>query len=186
MSSTKSLDQPAERHLCRRSRIDDTRDAVARLTTILAVIYAIPHIWWGFEVDWLAPGDMRREQALGSSPSLTFAFHGMGALALFSAVLTWGMNRPIPFRIPTWFLALHQHGWGIGILLLIRGGIGLTESSLVLAGARDCPFPGCGVSEPGRGSIGMTGMFREPLFVIWGAVLLTTVALRSGVRHPDR
>lgn len=145
---------------------------------VLAVIYAIPHIWWGLGIDWLAPGDMQSDKGLGSHPAITFfAFYGMGALALFSAVLTRDMTRPGPSRFPAWFLALH--GWGIGILLLIRGGIGLTETSLVLTGVRDCPFVGCGASDPGRDSIGMTGMFWEPLFVIWGIALLATSILWS-------
>ena len=147
----------------------------------LAIIYAVPHVWWGLGVDWLAPSDMRSGEGLGSHPALTlFAFHGMGALALLSAALTRDMTRPGPSRFPSWFLALH--GWGIAILLLIRGGIGLTETALVLTGVRDCPFVGCGTSEPGRASIGMTGVFWEPLFVIWGMALLTTVALWSGPR----
>ncbi len=142
----------------------------------LAFLYAVPHVWWGFGVDWLAPGDMRREDGLGSHPAITaFAFYGMGVLAVFSAVLTKPLTDPVQSsRFPAWFLLLH--GWGIGILLLIRGGIGLAETLLVLTGARDCPFLGCGNSEPGRDSIGMTGVFWEPLFVIWGIALLIAVA----------
>ncbi|MBA3378035.1 MAG: DUF3995 domain-containing protein [Chloroflexia bacterium] len=88
------------------------------------------------------------------------------ALALFSALLTRNLISPLgAFSFPAWFLAVH--GWGIGILLVIRGGIGLAETSLVLTGVRDCPLMGCGNSEPGRDSIGMTGVFWEPLFVIW-------------------
>lgn len=149
--------------------------------SVLAIIYAIPHVWWGLGIDWLAPADIRSDAGLGSHPAITlFAFHGMGALAFLSAILTRDMTKPSPSRFPSWFLALH--GWGIAILLLIRGGIGLIETSLVLTGARDCPFVGCGTSEPGRDSIGMTGLFWEPLFVIWGVALLTTVALWSGLR----
>ena len=88
------------------------------------------------------------------------------ALALFSALLTRNLISPLgAFLFPAWFLALH--GWVIGILLVIRGGIGFAETSLVLTGVRDCPLMGCGNSEPGRDSIGMTGVFWEPLFVIW-------------------
>lgn len=145
---------------------------------VLAVIYAIPHIWWGMGIDWLAPAGMSSDEGLGSHPAITFfAFYGMGALAIFSAVLTRDTIRPGHSRFPDWFLALH--GWGIGILLLIRGGIGLTETSLVLRGVRDCPLAGCGTSEPGRDSIGMTGLFWEPLFVTWGVALLTTIVLWS-------
>ena len=149
--------------------------------SVLAVIYAIPHVWWGLGIDWLAPADMRSGEGLGSHPAITlFAFYGMGALALVSAILTRDMTKLGSSRFPSWFLALH--GWGIAILLLIRGGIGLLETSLVLTGVRDCPFVGCGTSEPGRDSIGMTGIFWEPLFVIWGVALLTTVTIWSGFR----
>lgn len=159
---------------------DRTRVA-AGLSSLLAVAYAIPHIWWGLGSDWLAPGDMRGDTGLGSNPAITFfAFYGMGTLALCSAAFTLDMIRSVRSRLPTWFLALH--GWGIGLLLLLRGGIGLTESSLIVTGVRDCPFLGCGSSAPGRDSIGMTGMFWEPLFVIWGVALLTTVVLWSRTR----
>lgn len=154
----------------------------ATCAIVLAVVYAIPHIWWGFGVGWLAPGDMRGDEGLGSNAAITFfAFYGMGALALFSAVLTWDMVEPGASRFPAWFLALH--GWGIGILLLIRGGIGLTETAVVLTGARDCPFLGCRTSEPGRDSIGMTGLFWEPLFVVWGVALVTATAGWMRVRR---
>lgn len=167
--------------MTRTGEIDRALGIAARSTVILAVIYAVPHIWWGLGIDWLAPGDMRGDEGLGSNPAITFfAFYGMGALALFSAVLTRDMIGPGSSRFPARFLALH--GWGIGILLLIRGGIGLTETSLVFTGVRDCPFLGCGASEPGRDSIGMTGVFWEPLFVIWGVALLTTVMLWSRMR----
>jgi len=158
-------------------------ELAVRFAIVLAVIYAIPHIWWGFGVDWLAPGDMQSDDGLGANPAITFfAFYGMGALALFSALLTRNLISPLgAFSFPAWFLALH--GWGIGILLVIRGGIGLTETSLVLTGARDCPFLGCGNSEPGRDSIGMTGVFWEPLFVIWGIALLVSVVLWRRVRR---
>lgn len=47
----------------------------------LAVVYAIPHIWWGLGVGWLAPGDLDSDEGLGSHPAITFfAFYGMGAL----------------------------------------------------------------------------------------------------------
>lgn len=163
------------------NRSDRTLAIAARFAIALAVIYAIPHIWWGLGIDWLAPGDMRGDEGLGSNPAITFfAFYGMGALALLSAVFTWDMTRSGTSRFPAWFLALH--GWGIGILLLIRGGIGLAETSLVLTGVRDCPFLGCGASEPGRDSIGMTGVFWEPLFVTWGVALLTIGVLWSRTR----
>jgi len=64
-------------------------ELAVRFAIVLAVIYAIPHIWWGFGVDWLAPGDMQSDDGLGANPAITFfAFYGMGALALFSALLT--------------------------------------------------------------------------------------------------
>jgi hypothetical protein len=153
-------------------------DLASRAAIVLAVVYAIPHIWWGLGIDLLAPGDMRSDEGLGANPVITFiAFYGMGALALFSAVLTWLMTRTDRHPFPGWFLALH--GWAIGVLLVLRGGIGLTETSLVLTGVRECPFMGCGVIGPGQDSIGMTGMFWEPLFVLWGAALLATTAMWS-------
>lgn len=181
---TTDLGQQTGRPLCRPDSKHRALDAAATIAIIVAMIYAVPHIWWGLGIDWLAPADMRSDQGLGSSPIFTFiAFYGMGALAFLSAVLTWKLNlvRSGSARLPAWFLALH--GWGIGILLVIRGGIGLAESSLVLTGVRDCPFLGCGTSEPGRDSIGITGMFWEPLFAIWGVTLLTTVALWSRMLH---
>lgn len=185
MNSTTSLGQQTGRRSCRPNNDLRALDAAAMIAIILAVIYAIPHIWWGLGINWLAPADLRSDQGLGSSAILTFiAFYGMGALAFLSAILTWKLDlmRSGPTRFPAWFLALH--GWGIGILLAIRGGIGLAETSLVLTGVRDCPFLGCGSSEPGRDSIGMTGMFWEPLFAIWSVALLTTVVLWSRMRHP--
>ncbi|MDQ3653506.1 MAG: DUF3995 domain-containing protein [Chloroflexota bacterium] len=164
-------------------RFRHAQNLSARLAIILAVIYAIPHIWWGFGVDWLAPGDMQGDDGLGSHPVITFvAFYGMGTLALLSAVLTVPLADPFRMsRFPAWFLALH--GWGISILLLIRGGIGLTETSLILAGKRECPFMGCRGSEPGRDAIGLTGAFWEPLFVLWGVALLVAVARWSWARR---
>lgn len=160
-------------HLGQAPSSDRTR-LLAGVAAALAIVYAIPHIWWGLGIDWLAPGDMSGDSGLGSNAAIRlFAFYGMGLLALLSAVLTIAMVRPVWLRFPAWFLALH--GWGISVLLLIRGGIGLVETSLVASGARDCPFVGCGQSEPGPDSIGMTGMFWEPLFVIWGIALLATV-----------
>lgn len=85
------------------------------------------------------------------------------------------------FRFPAWFLGLH--GWAIGILLVVRGGIGLAESTLILLGTRDCPFAGCRGSAQGRDSIGLTGLFWEPLFVIWGVALLTATAVWMRVRR---
>lgn len=156
--------------------------AAARFAIVLAVIYAIPHIWWGLGIDWLAPADLGSNRGLGANAVTRFiAFYGMGALALFSAVLVRDMIRPAAARFPTWFLALH--GWGIGVLLVMRGGIGLVETSLVLTGVRDCPFVGCGTGQAGRESIGMTGAFWEPVFMAWGVALLTTVVLWSRSRR---
>ncbi len=165
------------------ARFRHAQGLAAGLAIILAVIYAIPHIWWGLGIDWLAPGDVRSDDGLGSHPALTFvAFYGMGALALLSAVLTVPLVEPFrTSRFPGWFLALH--GWGIAVLLLLRGGIGLTETSLILAGERDCPFMGCRGSESGRDAIGLTGAFWEPLFVLWGIALLIAVAHWSRARR---
>lgn len=184
VSSTTNIGKGTGRRTSRPNSDLRALNTAATIAIILAVIYAIPHIWWGFGINWLAPADMQSDQGLGSSSILTFiAFYGMGALAFLSAVLTWKLNlvRSGPTRVPAWFLALH--GWRIGILLALRGGIGLVESSLVLTGVRDCPFMGCGSSEPGRDSSGMTGMFWEPLFAIWSVALLTTVALWSRMRR---
>lgn len=167
-----------------RSRAQDTRRLrkIGYVTAGLAVLYAIPHIWWGLGSDWLAPGDMSSDSGLGSSSLLRFiAFYGMGALAILSAVMTFDMMRPSRRWFPTWFLALH--GWAIGVLLVIRGGIGLTESTLILAGARDCPFVGCQGEPPGRSQVGMTGFFWEPLFVVWGVALLLTTWLWTRTRR---
>jgi len=156
------------------------------IATGLAVIYAIPHIWWGLGIGWPAPADLDSDQGLGSHPAITFvAFYGMGALALFSAVLTQAMMpRFRDVRFPAWFLGLH--GWGIGVLLLIRGGIGLAESTLILSGVRECPFAGCRSGTQGRDSIGMTGLFWEPLFVLWGmALVMTTLSWMRAKRSFD-
>lgn len=156
-----------------RSRL--TLRLAAWLAAALAVIYAIPHIWWGLGVGWLAPGDMSGDSGLGSNAALRlFAFYGMGFLALISAFLTAAMVRSVRPAVPTWLIAVH--GWCISVLLLLRGGIGLVESTLISTGVRDCPFVGCGGSETGPDSIGMTSMFWEPLFVVWGVALLVTVA----------
>jgi len=110
---------------------------------------------------------MSGDNGLGNSAALRFfAFYGMGFLAL-------AMARPERPVAPAWLIGLH--GWGIDILLVARGGFGLVASTLVLTGARDGPFDGCDQSEPGRDSIGMTGMVREPLFVICGALLIAVV-----------
>lgn len=165
-----------------RKALDRPLHAAAITAAVLAIVYAVPHLWWGWGASWLAPAGMDSDEGLGSHPAITFfAFYGMGALALLSAYLTWDMVRAGPSRLPSWFLGLH--GWAIGILLLIRGGIGLIETTLVIAGARECPFLGCtDPTRTGRDSIGLTGMFWEPLFVIWGVALLTTVVLWTRMR----
>jgi len=166
-----------------RSSVDTQRLRLsARVAATLAVIYAIPHIWWGLGVDWLAPGDMSGDSGLGSNDAIRFfAFYGMGFLAVVSAYLTIAMVRPVRPAVPPWLITLH--GWCISVLLLLRGGIGVVESTLISTGVRDCPFVGCGGSEPGRDSIGMTGMFWEPLFVVWGVALLATVAWKTRSRQ---
>jgi hypothetical protein len=37
----------------------------ARGATALAVLYALPHLWWGLGVDWPAPADTLRKRNRG-------------------------------------------------------------------------------------------------------------------------
>nr|MBA2468122.1 hypothetical protein [Chloroflexia bacterium] len=55
--------------------------------------------------------------------------------------------------------------------------------SLILAGVRECPFAGCRGDAQGRDSIGMTGLFWEPLFVLWGVALLMTTLTWTRARR---
>lgn len=149
----------------------------AGLASLLAIVYAVPHVWWGLGVDWLAPGDMSGDTGMFRYPLVRlFAFHGMGIIAVISALLSLALREPWGNRVPRRLLLVHA--W-LGIAFLIfRGGIGLLESSLMATGVRECPFVGCrDWHQPDQ--VSLTAVFWEPLFLAWGlALLLAVIAYR--------
>jgi len=149
----------------------------AGLASLLAIVYAVPHVWWGLGVDWLAPGDMSGDTGMFRYPLVRlFAFHGMGVIAVISALLSLTLREPWGDRFPRRLLLVHA--WLGSAFLIFRGGIGLLESSLMATGVRKCPFVECrDWHQPDQ--VSLTAMFWEPLFLLWGlALLLAVIAYR--------
>lgn len=142
----------------------------AGLAGMLAIVYAVPHFWWGFGVEWLAPGDMSGDTGMFRFPLVRlFAFYGMGIIAVISAVLALALRQPWGNAVPRWLLMTHASLGGA--FLIFRGGIGLLESTLMATGVRECPFVGCRDWHEAD-QVSLTAAFWEPLFLAWGLVLL--------------
>lgn len=149
----------------------------AGLASLLAIVYAVPHFWWGVGIDWLAPGDMSGDTGMFRFPLVKlFAFYGMGSIAIVSAALTLALREPWGGGVPRWLLITHAF---LGSAFLIfRGGIGLLESTLMATGVRECPFVGCRDWHQ-EDQLSLTAVFWEPLFLAWGlALLLAGIAWR--------
>ena len=131
---------------------------------ICALLYAIPHFWFGLGVSFMFPGDFETSTQ-GMSLNL-FANYFMGTVAVGASVFGLSFVRPWGDKLPRWFKVLFA--WFGSILLSFWGSlffvmqfsaaIGVTVSAPAFAEAHAHPMA-------------VWGYYWYAVFLPWGISL---------------
>ncbi|WP_156323960.1 DUF3995 domain-containing protein [Bacillus sp. JCM 19034] len=141
-----------------------------------AIVYALPHFWWGLGISLAFPGDFN---SVPNDPVGNFiAYWVMGIISLaaavfaFAFVLPWGKRIPrLLLLIPAWLGAIGLTVWGFGFIYLrFFLFIGRVESA-----------PAFALQDSDPTAVGWA-TFWYGLFIIWG-IALGTAAFQFKKTH---
>lgn len=87
-----------------------------------AIVYGLPHLWWGMGIPAMFPGDFDAATAAGNA---TVGYWGFGILSVLAAAgplaLTQNWGRIFPrwlVLIPSWLVSAALTVWGLGYFYL--------------------------------------------------------------------
>ncbi|MFC9297917.1 DUF3995 domain-containing protein [Streptomyces sp. NPDC057011] len=143
-----------------------------------ALAYAAPHFWWGAGVAAAFPGDF--VTAPHDNMEAAIGYWGMGAVAVFGAVLSLALARPWGRRLPASLLAVPAGLAAIGMTLW---GFTYFAMQYLLAAGRVVSAPA--FAEGDAHPQAAWGLFWYALFLLWGITLATAAwqRLRSRDGH---
>jgi hypothetical protein len=143
------------------------------IASAAAVGYGLPHIWWGFGVPWMFPGEFAdRPSDLAVQLIAYWGFGGFSLLtALFGLALARHWGRGFPrwvLLIPAWAGAVVLTVWGLGFFYL--------QYFLVSGRVESAPAFTANDAHPAA----VWGFYWYGVFVVWGISLgLAAVHYRS-------
>lgn len=140
-----------------------------------ALMYALPHFWWGLGIGLAFPGDF--EGAPGEFWSVLIGYWGMGVLAVFGALfalafaMPWGERLPkLLLLIPAWIGSAGLTLWGFSYFVLkFQLAIGRVQSAPAFAVQDASPMA-------------VWGYFWYGLFLVWGISLGTAALYTAKIR----
>lgn len=129
-----------------------------------ALMYALPHFWWGLGIGLAFPGDF--EEAPGEFWSVLIGYWGMGGFAVLGALfalafaMRWGERLPrLLLLIPAWIASAGFTLWGFSYFVLqFQLAIGRVQSAPAFAVQDASPMA-------------VWGYFWYGLFLVWGISL---------------
>ncbi|MFF5204896.1 hypothetical protein [Streptosporangium sp. NPDC000396] len=90
----------------------------AYMASVGAVVYGLPHLWWGMGISATFPGDFQAATAAGDAG---IGYWGFGVFSIIAAVgplalvQRWGRIFPRwPVLIPSWTVSVALTFWGLG------------------------------------------------------------------------
>jgi hypothetical protein len=110
------------------SKGDDRRAAwAANVASAAAVLYGLPHLWWGLGVDFMFPGDMAKASESGNA---VLGYWGLGFFSILAAAGPQALVRPWGRVFHRWLVI--GAGWTVSVALVVWG-LGLLYLKFFLA-----------------------------------------------------
>ncbi|MEK4976932.1 MULTISPECIES: DUF3995 domain-containing protein [Bacillales] len=131
---------------------------------IAAVLYALPHYWWGLGFGFAFPGDF--QETPDDFWSHAIGYWGMGTIAMLAAVFALAFARPWGRRLPKWMLVVPATAGSV--LLSLWGFIYFALQYLLAVGrVQSAPMHAAQDASP----MAAWGYFWYALFLVWGISL---------------
>ncbi|MFE0560341.1 DUF3995 domain-containing protein [Paenibacillus sp. NPDC058910] len=146
---------------------------------IAAVLYGLPHYWWGLGIGFAFPGDF--QEAPDEFWTHVIGYWGMGTLALLAAVFALAFARPWGLRLPKWLLIIPA---AIGSVLLSLWGFTYFVMQYLLAVGRVQLAPMYATQD--ASPMAVWGYFWYALFLIWGISLGAAAYYAEKVRKQNK
>lgn len=131
---------------------------------ICALLYAIPHYWFGLGVSFMFPGDF--EAGLMTTPHSLFVNWFMGTVAVVASVFGLSFVYPWGDKVPRWFKLIFA--W-IGCIILSFWGLTYFWLQFFYATGRVVPSPAFAVSD--AHPMAVWGYYWYAVFLWWGISL---------------
>ncbi|MEV7560210.1 DUF3995 domain-containing protein [Streptomyces sp. NPDC089795] len=131
---------------------------------VAALGYAAPHFWWGAGIGAMFPGDFAG--APQGNLEAAIGYWGMGAVAVFGAVLSLALVRPWGRRIPALLIAVPA---GIAACGMTLWGFTYFAMQYLLAADRVVSSPAFAAKDAHPQAA--WGLFWYGLFLLWGITL---------------
>lgn len=143
--------------------------------SIAAVLYALPHYWWGLGIGFAFPGEF--QEAPDDFWTQAIGYWGMGTIALVAAVFALAFARPWGLRLPKWLLVIPA---AVGaVLLSLWGMIYFAMQYLLVVGrVQSAPMYAAQDASP----MAAWGFLWYGIFLVWG-ISLGLAAYEAGKVH---